>query len=259
MKRIIRNGLLGLLLAVLLTGLGLLILLFNPTLLYSRQSVYRNYTIYHDQPLNLHVIVQLDRATELLQASELYDPDFTYEICLNDGSVYPAMVRALCGEAFAWGFYHQVVLNGRVDFEANFTELRSFRWNLNQLIAHQAMHCQVYNTFGFWKSNPLAKIADWKWEGYPEYIARQKEDQKDLVRNIQRFRLAEKSKPENWITFADGTGTVTDYYKYWLMVQFCMGIKKMSFIQVLHDDTPQEQLWKEMMLWYNFRTGAKAD
>jgi hypothetical protein len=253
MRKKIKVVIIGLLLAFVLSAGSLIILVMNPTLLYSRESSYKNYTIYHNQPISLWLIIRLDRATNLLESSEIYDPDLNYSICLNDGSAYPKLIKAIQGEAFGWGFYHHVVLYGNSNFEKNFTELQSRKWNLTQLLAHEEMHCQQFNTFGFLKSNPVAKIPNWKWEGYPEYIARKKPDQIDLALNIAGLLSTEKTINKGWISFADGTGTSLNYYKNWLLVQFCMDIKRMTFVQMIHNRQSESELSKEMMEWYNLQ------
>lgn len=256
MKKKIKVVIVGLLLASVISISSLIILVMNPTLLYSRESIYKNFTIYHNKPINLWLIIRLDRVTNLLESSELYDPDFNYSICLNDGSAYPKLIKAIQGDAFGWGFYHYVVLNGNPNFERNFTELRSHKWNLTQLIAHEAMHCQQFNTFGFWKSNPVAKIPNWKWEGYPEYIARKKTDQIDPSKNMERLISGGKTNTRDWISFADGTGTSLQYYKNWLLIQYCMNIKKMTFVQIIHNKQGEAELTTEMMKWYSGQKGG---
>lgn len=108
-----------------------------------------------------------------------------------------------------------------------------------------------FNKRGFWKSNPVANIPSWKWEGYPEYVARQNPDQKDLVKNIDRLILTEHKDNNGWIQFADSTGVVIPYYKNWLLVQYCMNIKKMTYDQIIEDSEQEETVRQQMMTWYH--------
>ncbi len=241
---------LGFFLSLIFIITGLFICLNSPALFYSRESIYKNFTIYHDEPISLKLIVRIDQAERLLQQSELYDPNLKYSICLNHNSLYPKLIKMLFADKIAWGYYHYIVLNGDSNFEQNFVRWKSYQWNLTQLIVHQAMLCQQYNTFGFWKSNPVANIPDWKWEGYPEFIARKKPDQTDLIKNIDRLDLAKNTSSSSHIKFADGSGISLNYYKDWLLVQFCIKVKKMSFVQLLHDQQSESDLQNEMMNWY---------
>jgi hypothetical protein len=96
--------------------------------------------------------------------------------------------------------------------------------------------------------NPVANIPNWKWEGYAEYISRQDADQKNLSKNIARLIATKKS---NWqVTFADSTIVPREYYASWIMVQYCMNIKKMTYKQILADTTSEQNVTQEMMKWY---------
>ncbi|QLH47729.1 MAG: hypothetical protein HWD58_20245 [Bacteroidota bacterium] len=164
---------------MLITGL-LLIIVINPILTYANKTTHNNLTVFHNKTLDPTLLTKLDQATELLKASELYNPDLHLDICLNDGSKYPKLIRAIRGQAFAWGFYNKVVLQGNANYNENYVELNGYKWNLTQLLAHEMTHCLQFDKLGFWKSKPIANIPNWKWEGYAEYVSRQNTDQKDL-------------------------------------------------------------------------------
>jgi hypothetical protein len=235
MKRPIRKWTLRLLATgLLITGL-LIIIVLNPMLTYANQSTHRNFSIYHNQALDPLMLPQLDAANELLKASEFYTTDLQIDLCLNDGSKYPAIITAMRGSAFASGFYNKVVLQGNMHCKDNYLELNGHHWNLTQLLTHEMVHCLQFSHLGFWHSNPVAAIPIWKWEGYAEFIARQNEEQKDLRKNI---------------AFADGSIAPSTYYSNWLLVQYCLNIKKMTYQQLLDDQTSEQVLQAEMMDWY---------
>lgn len=234
--------------ALLIAGL-LLILVLNPILTYANKTVHNNYAIFHTKALDPGLLSRLDQATELLQASEFYNPKLHLDICLNDGSKYPNMISAVRGQAFAWGFYNKVVLQGTMNCKDNFVELNGYKWNLTQLLAHEMTHCLQFDKLGFWKSNPVANIPMWKWEGYAEYISRQHTGQKDLSKNIARIIATDKNK---WaITFPDSTIAPREYYDSWTLIQFCMGVKKMTYKQILADTTGEQKIRQEMMSWFS--------
>ena len=248
MKRKIKKWTLRLTVTGLFIAGLLLVIILNPILTYANKTVHNNYTIFHNKPIDQTLTIKLDKATELLKASEFYNSKLQLDICLNDGSKYPKLMQIIRGKAFAWGFYDKVVLQGTSNVNGNYIELNGYKWNLTQLLAHEMTHCLQFDKLGLWKSKPLANIPNWKWEGYAEYISRQNTDQKDLSKNIARFLATDKN---NWaITFADSTIAPRKYYDYWTLVQFCMDIKKMTYKQVLTDITSEQIIRQQMMIWF---------
>ena len=234
--------------ALLIAGL-LLIIILNPVLTYAFKTAQNNYTIFHNKKPEPAFFTELNQATELLKASEFYDSTLQLDICLNDGSKYTELIQALQGQAFAYGFYNKVVMLGKANFKNNYVELNGYKWNLTQLLAHEITHCLQFHTLGFWKSNPVAGIPNWKWEGYAEYVSRQSNDQKDLSKNIACFIAANKN---NWeIIFADSTMAPAEYYGYWTLVQYCMNVKKMNYNQILADTASEQTIKQEMMNWFS--------
>jgi hypothetical protein len=234
----------------LLAAILLLIYILNPGISYSHKTAQNNSIIFYNTSLAPELNSELDQATILLKTSELYDPELHFQICLNDGNKYPALMRMIRGEAFAWGFYNKVVLQGNAHYDSNYVELNGYTWNLTQLLAHEMVHCMQFNKYGFWKSNPIADIPEWKWEGYPEYIARQNQGPKNLVTNIDRLAETKKIKNKDWIVFDDHTGTIIPYYEHWLLVKYCIDIKAMSYQEVLADTIRENEIQQQMMDWY---------
>ena len=229
----------------------LLVIILNPILTYANETTHNNYTIFHNKPIDPILTIKLDQATNIVKVSEFYNPKLHLDICLNDGSKYPKLIQALRGQAFAWGFYDKVVLQGVANFKDNYVELNGYKWNLTQLLAHEMTHCLQFDKLGLWKSKPIANIPNWKWEGYAEYVSRQNTDQKDLSKNIARLIATNKS---NWeITFTDNTIAPREYYESWTLVQYCMDIKKMSYIQILEDTTSEQTVRQEMLSWFSRR------
>lgn len=233
--------------ALLITGL-LLIIVLNPFLTYARKTKHNKLIVFHNRTLHPTLLTKLNQATELLKASEFYNPKLHLDICLNDGSKYPKFIRALRGQAFAWGFYDKVILQGVANYQDNYVELNGYKWNLTQLLAHEMTHCLQFDKLGFWKSKPIANIPNWKWEGYAEYVSRQNTDQKYLSKNIERLIETDNS---NWeIKFGDSTIAPREYYEYWTLVQFCIDIKKMTYKKILADTSSEQTVRQEMMSWF---------
>jgi hypothetical protein len=231
--------------------MGLLFgVVLNPSLLYANRTIINQYSIYHEAELNEELLARLANITVIVRKSELYDSNFNIDICLNDGSLYPRLLEKIRGQAFAWGFYNKVVLQGKVDCKNNTIELNGNNWNFEHLLAHEAVHCFQYNELGFWNSNPIANLPTWKWEGYAEYISRQGKDQSSLHENIESLKKFEKENKDAWAyIFMDGTISPIAYYRDRLLVRYCLNIKQLSFIDLLQDTTKKEQIESEMMSW----------
>jgi hypothetical protein len=141
-----------------------------------------------------------------------------------------------------------VILYGTADSQENTVELNGFRWNLTQLLAHEMTHCLQFDQLGLRQSKPFTNIPNWKWEGYAEYISRQSDDN-SLLKNIDRFIAGDQT---SWaITLIDHTIAPRDYYEYWILVQYCLDIKKMNYQEVLGDTSSKEFIKLEMMKWYH--------
>lgn len=230
-----------------ITGL-LLIVILNPVLTYAKKRTHGQFTIFHSRQVDDNFISKLDIANELLKRSEFYEPDFKLSICLNDGSLYPEIIQTIRGRAFAWGFYDIVVLQGSSYPKQNHLELNGYKWNLAQLLAHEMTHCLQFEHFGFWKSNPVANVPIWKWEGYAEYLSRPTGDQKNLILSIDKFLASDKNDWE--MELADGTMVPREYFKYWILLSYCMDVKKMTYQQIILDETSEKSIYQEVISWY---------
>jgi hypothetical protein len=256
MKRQIKKWALRIAVTGLLIAGLLLIVVLNPILTYANKTTHHNFTIFHNTKLDPIITLQLDNARKLLETSEFYNDNLNFDICLNDGSKYPNIIKAIRGQAFAWGFYDKVVLQGNLNCKNNYIELNSYKWNFTQLLAHEMTHCLQFDKFGFWKSKPIANIDNWKWEGYAEYISRQNANQQDIIKNLDRLNQTDQN---NWeITFEDNFITPKEYYNYWTLVQYCFDIKKMNYKQLLTDSTSEEGIRQEMMKWYNAKKSERT-
>ena len=233
--------------------LGFLVgVVLNPFLVYANETELGKCVVYHNEPLEENLKFRLDNAIEILKASELYDPTIKFDICLNDGSFYPSLLEIFMGKAFALGFTsNKVAICGELNCKDNYVQVNGQKWNFTQLLAHEEAHCLVFHRVGFWKSNPVANNPNWKWEGYPEYIARRDSSQMDLVKNIEQLRDAIKTDKDAWgIRLPDSTISPREYFNYRLLNQYCIEIKRMSFENLLKDTTSEQTLQNEMMNWY---------
>jgi hypothetical protein len=257
MKKKNKKWTLGLTAAGLLVVALAIVFALNPSLSYAHHTSHGNYEIYHDQALDPAFLRSLDEADSLLKTSELHNKDLKLKICLDDHSPYPDLMAKVRGEAFGWGFYNIVALRGQADYPGNTMEVNGRTWNLTQLLTHEAVHCLQYDALGLWHTRPFAAIPLWKFEGYPEYIARRENDQQDLLHNVLHLQKTLATEHNNWIEFSDGTGTVIPYYEGWLLVQYCLEIKQWTYRQLLEDETTETAIKAEATAWFLSQLAVK--
>ncbi|MFK7952707.1 MAG: hypothetical protein AB8B73_07645 [Ekhidna sp.] len=235
----------------LVSFLSIILAVLNPSLLYANKTDFGSYTVYHHSKLPAEFESRLANVDQLVKQSELFDPSFNTKICLNDGSFYPRILETFRGTAFGWGFFNTAVFNGEFDFEKNTVQLNGYNWNLEHLMTHELVHCMQSNALGLLKSSPIKNNPHWMWEGYPEYVSRQNEDQLSLVDNIERFELAKANDPDEWgIFFNDETVSPRSYYEARLLVQYCLEVKQMSYLNLLNSSLAKTTIEQEMNDWY---------
>lgn len=233
--------------------LGLLVtFMLSPVLLYANKTVIGNYSIYHNKPLRPMLVFRLAQSASLIKSSELYDSNLKMDVCLKDGSAYPGLVEKVMGRDLLSSFYNKLVFTGdEVNFDNDYILFCEHKWNLTQMLAHAQVHCLAFHAYGPWKSNPIGKHPEWKWEGYPEYIARQSAQLGNLQKGIKTLLGIQRDNNAGWMTLPDSTETLVHYFKYRLLIQYCLEIKKMTFVSLLQDTTREETVRLHMMGWYD--------
>jgi hypothetical protein len=235
--------------------LGLVALLLYPSVLYAHHTTTRQYTIYHNRPLDPALLPRLAQARHLVQTSEVFDQTLRLELYLNDGSWYPRLVQAIWSPAFAWSFFNKVVLNGEATARANRLTFRTYAWNLTALLAHEMTHCYQLHHQGLWQSNPLAGYPTWKWEGYAEYVARHPGNAQVLRENLVRLQQAEQIAPARWdLQVGDGSSTSREYFTSFVLTEYCMAIKHLTFQQLLQDTTSQQVVRHQLVAWSQLKS-----
>jgi hypothetical protein len=241
---------------LMVTGLflfGLLVtFMLTPILLYANKTTIRNYSIYHNKQLSKDFLQRLEQSNIIIKSSELYDPNLKIDVCLKDGSRYPGLIKFVMGKDLISSFYNKIILTGdTVNYSDNYIQLDGHKWNLTQMLAHAQVHCLEFNKYGLWQSNPIAKHPAWKWEGYPDYVAKQNSDQVNLQNNIERLLQIESTTNNGWMKFADSTETLISFDEYRLLIQYCIEIKKMTFVELMKDTTGENTVRQQMINWYN--------
>lgn len=235
--------------ALLLLVLGVLVL--NPRLLYAHRTAANHYVIYHNRPLDPALLPRLAQARALVKQSAWFDSTLRLNICLNDGSPYPGLIEKLRGPAFGWSIYHNVVLSGQANPQANYVFLNGYQWNLAQLLAHEATHCYQLHRLGIWQMNPVVHYPTWKLEGYAEYVARRGANHLPLRQQVQQLAQAEAATPHAWgMTLADSTSVSREYASYQMLTSYCLDVKKITYQQLIADTTSEQTVHRQLLSWY---------
>lgn len=231
--------------------------LLNPKWSYAHSSEFENLTIFHNQDLEKDTEKVIRNAMHIIKKSDLYQENYSIQLCLNDGSNYPYL-HPLAGAPMAYAFFDKtVVKNCKISFDKNTAETKwpinnyEFRtFDLTYLLAHEFTHnLQCNNSMYYFLTNSL-KI-NWKLEGHAEYTARQFENDGKLVAKIDKFLIEEQNEFVGLPVFdlEDGTKQIFSYYKYALVIQYLKEEKKLSFNQICALEKDLESIYSEMIEW----------
>ena len=251
MKKLIKKFLIGSFSLIGISFIVWLVLLLNPSLMYANQTKVGKVRIHHNQPLAPEMKAVVAQSIEIVKRSELYDADKNIDLCLNDGK-YINLLKQLSDGGVAATLLNNVGIFEDINpaenyaywhWETNRNELR--KWHLAELIAHEMTHVYQYNQNKFM---PL-QIDNWKVEGYAEYMSRV--NRGDLKTNVLRLIEEEQKTTKGlpWVVFEDGTGSPTYYFQNWLMMEYMMTIKSMTYLEVAADKTALEVVKNEMIEW----------
>lgn len=219
----------------------LIVLLTTPSLLYAHHTTIGNIEVYHSQPLPTDLETTIRKALERVTSSEIYAADMKHDLCLNDGSKYPALVEGILGADVFTAFANKVVVLGEYQGGGKFSQWGQTLF-FDQFLAHALMHNYQYEYHGFFGANPLGNYAQWKWEGYVDYqVIGKSYDMPDLLKSLK----SPKGDYE-WLNFRDGESTIKMHVKYLTLVKYTMESKGWSYDDLMTSDLSMEDLELEM-------------
>ena len=263
LKRVLKIAFLAVSAAILMIAS---VLLF-PQALFAKKIAYKKFTVYSSDNVDNHIKIVLDDALALVQESELYDSNYTYNIILCNGSFYNKIDDKLLGVGrTARATLRNVIIKVSIDPKQNLAFPafhKPCEENLTQVIAHEMIHCLQANKYGLFKFNPFRHPEFWKLEGYPEYISKRRDvsnEGYDLRSDINRYVKVESEAKDIWISSEDGGCEVPDYYyRGRLMMEYLIDIKHLSYDQVLNDTTSENSVYQEMINWKGSTKRGKID
>ena len=230
--------------------IGLLIVfMLNPSLSYAHQTIYKNVTIYHQQPLSPDWQNLIDTSLSAIQQTQLYDKNLKIDLCLNDGSVYPKVIKATLGNDIFKAF-----ANKTVDLSQSTNQLSHIiawgkRLKTTQFLTHAFIHNLQFKYHGFWDANPLGNHPNWKWEGYTEYETL---GQTRTLDNIVSALEGEKDDFD-WIELGNDERTLKMHVRYLAITKYCFDILKMDYDSFMKDKRTEETLFNEMLSAYEMK------
>ena len=240
-----------------------IMLMLNPSIVYSNSTVIDNVTVYHNSDLQVEAESVIKNALTILKTSDIYDSEIEISLCMNDGSIYPNLHPTASGTAYTY-LNKSVMYASKPDFKKNTTE---FKWEINNyelrkfnltvLLAHEFMHA-VQNRFNprYYLSTTISLTPhqvnlNWKLEGHADYIARAFKNDNKLVDKITKYQIEENKDHIGVPVFEleDGTIQNLSYFKYAIVIQYLMEVKKLDFKQVCELETDFDKLYNEMVEW----------
>ena len=244
-------------LAILSSTLIIVIVILFPQRLFANRVSYKMFAVYSNNRIDNKFKTVLDSAMTLVQRSELYDPEYTYNIILCNNSFYNKIDNTILGTGpAARARLHNVIVKVRIDPMNNLafpTFPRACEIDLTYMIAHEMIHCLQANRYGLLKFNPFTHPEFWKLEGYPEYISKQKQltsQDYSLTNDIERYLQLKSNTAGNWVLSEEGGCEFPDYYyRGRLMMEYLIDIRRLTYDQVLNDTVSESILFDEMINW----------
>lgn len=234
-------------------------LILNPQILFAEKVVYKNFNIYSDSQISDTYKLAIDYAIEVIKTSEIYELDHQLDIFLCHGSFYNDFDTKLLGFAMAKSLHNNILLKVPVDFEKNILIGLNSNRNLKKTIAHEVIHFYQMNRYGMLRFNPVTPPPSWKGEGYPEYIAYQKDIKSegyDLLESFKKIKEFEKTG-EYWFPTEPGQLDPLVYYKGRVMIEYLIDIKGMTYTEILDESVTEENVIAEMTNWYEHQKGKE--
>ena len=213
-------------------GVGYILLLSFPQVLFAHEISYRNLTVYSREPIDKNIYAVLDKVDSKLAASELNNKQIRPRIFIaNSHGFYALTSLYVGGNSFGKGFpllpTSNVFIN-KSDIEKDLVSRRAVENNersLSGVIAHEVTHLFIRKKFGYWQN---LRMPEWKKEGYAEYVAGGSTLPYEM--GVQMW----KANPK------DGTGY--QYFKYHMLVKYLLEQDKLSVEDLFNRDFDLQSL-----------------
>lgn len=224
------------------TFLGIILvyitLLIFPQIVFANKLEYREFTVYfhniHKEDIqNLKMII--DKSSELIKQSELYDKEFKQKVFLCESYNEYGFFAPLTSKAFATNYpiTHNIFLSK--SNISNNSVIRNGKTNnkrtMSGLITHETVHSMLNIKLGTLK---YFQLPTWKNEGYCDFIAN--ESSYDKQKGLEE--ICNDNKTIKNPSF--------EYFKYRLLTQYLFEDKQISLEEFLNKDFNLNTLNKEL-------------
>lgn len=253
MKKILKRVLAGAVLTSIISFVAIAILIINPQILFAVDKAYGDFTIYSNNEIPESYKTTIDEAIELIGTSEIYEPNHKLHIFISHGSLFNELETKIFGYAVARCTYNNIILKAEVDFNKNMLLIgNNSKRDLIKTIAHEAIHFYQMKKSGILNFNPINHPPQWKMEGYPEYVAYQKDIRSgdyDIRDSINKLIEFEKTG-EYLFETSPGQFEPFVYYKGRIMIEYLIDIKGLTYTEILNETVVDEKVIEEMTIWY---------
>lgn len=241
----------------LVTISGLVTIIFFPEPLFAYTIEHRQFNVYSNDRIDSNIKDILDNAVGLVEKSELYDQDYTFDIFFSYNSSFNNVDDRILGHGpSARATDNNITIKVAVDIQRNLffpTFYQKCEGDLTYLLAHEMIHCLQTHKYGKLKFNPFRHPELWKLEGYPEYVSRRAKllsSDYSLVDEIDGYIALESKSTDIWIAIEDGGCKVPKYYyKSRLIMEYLMDVKHLSYDKILADTISERSIYAEMIRW----------
>ncbi|MDX1940035.1 MAG: hypothetical protein SFU99_05750 [Saprospiraceae bacterium] len=263
MKKIIKRTIAGSLLFAVLGIGGLVTLVFYPQSLFANKFEHNQFAVYYNKDYKIEkeaFQVILDNAYEIIEKSELHNPDFKYNVFLAHDNIFNKIEGLQGGDVLARATAWNIVVKKDIDLKNNRMYTDRSTVDLTVLMVHEMVHILQADKYGLINFSPLKHPPMWKLEGYPEYIARStylNSETYDLRKEIQRFVSADEDARRETFEAVEGHFMPTYYFKGRIMVEYLMNIKGMTYDAILKDQRTEEEVFNEMVELMNETKGEE--
>lgn len=257
MKKILKKVVASISLLLITAISGLITIIFFPEPLFAYKHEYKQFNVYSSILIENEIDILLENALILAKSSELYDPNYQFDVFLAHQTLFNTIDDQFLGhQPTARATDNNIVIKVAIDVKNNLffpTFYQKCEGNLTYLLAHEMIHNLQANKYGKLKFNPFNPPEYWKLEGYPEYISRQDQlsnEHYSFIKEINRYVHLENKLKDNWIDVEEqGCKSPKYYYKGRLMIEYLMDIKKLSYDQILSDTTAEKTIFHAMLDW----------
>ncbi len=233
-------------------GLAATVLLF-PQFMFAHNIEHQNVRVYAAEEIDESISEAIDQAIALIAVSEIYDPEYAFDVFLANNTIFNDIDGAILGQwPAARATHNNVVVKAPLDLAAGVVLTERSRINFVYLLAHEMTHCLQANHFGMLTFNPLSHPPMWKLEGYPEYVARKpmlKETGYELKHEVDRFLSISASASDGWALIDQDHYLPLIYYKGRLMVEYLADVRGMSYVDIIKDNRTEAYVWEEVIAW----------